>query len=101
MQACLLFLVIGLTGPIYDAGHLHALLYVGTILDVLGVMMTILGKTFWQILLAQGIAIGIGDGCLFLPSVAIVPQYFTTRQAIATGVASLGSSIGRSDSTIA
>lgn len=38
--------------------------------------------------------IGIGDGCLFLTSVAIVPQYFTTRKAIATGIASLGSSIG-------
>ena len=101
IQACLLFVVSGLTGPIYDAGHLHAMLYVGTLLNVLGVMMTSVGKTYWQILLAQGIAIGIGDGCLFLPSVAIVPQYFTTRKALATGVASLGSSVGRSNSTIA
>ena len=95
MQACLLFVVSGLSGPVYDAGHLQALLYVGTILNVLGLMMTSLAKTYWQILLAQGIAIGIGDGCLFLPSVAIVPQYFSTRKSIATGVASLGSSIGQ------
>ena len=94
IQACLLFVVGALTGPIYDAGYMVPLLYVGTFLNILGLMMTSICKNYWQLALAQGVTIGIGDGCLFLTSVAIVPQYFTTRKAIATGIASLGSSIG-------
>ena len=70
----------------FDAGYMRSMLYVGTILNVLGLMMTSICKTYWQLVLAQGVMIGIGDGCLFLTSVAIVPQYFTTRQAIPQGI---------------
>ena len=94
LQACLLLVVGALTGPIYDAGYIRPLLYVGTILNVTGLMMTSICTNFWQLALAQGAMIGIGDGCLFLTSVAIVPQYFSTRKATATGVASMGSGIG-------
>lgn len=45
-------------------------------------------------MLAQAICIGLGQGCLWIPSVAILPQYFTTRKALATGLAASGSSIG-------
>ncbi len=94
IQACLLLVVGALTGPIYDAGYMRPLLYVGTFLNILGLMMTSICKGYWQLVLAQGIMVGIGDGCLFLTSVAIVPQYFTTRKSTATGVASMGSGIG-------
>ena len=47
-------------------------------------------------MLAQGLVVGVGDGCLFLPSVAIVSQYFTTKRALATGVAAAGSGLGTS-----
>ena len=83
-----------LTGPIYDAGYMRPLLYIGTLLNIVGLMMTSICKSFWQLVLAQGLMIGIGDGCLFLTSVAIMPQYFTTRKATATGIASMGSGIG-------
>ncbi|KFY82780.1 hypothetical protein V498_08457 [Pseudogymnoascus sp. VKM F-4517 (FW-2822)] len=33
-------------------------------------------------------------GCLFLPGVTVVSQYFSTRKAFATGIASLGAGIG-------
>jgi len=45
-------------------------------------------------MLAQGICIGLGSGCIFVPSFAIIPQYFSTRKALATGIAASGSSIG-------
>lgn len=49
---------------------------------------------FWQCLLAQGFVIGIGGGCLFVPSVAILPTYFSTRIGLAIGLAASGSSMG-------
>ena len=56
--------------------------------------MTSLCTQYWQVLLAQGICIGVGAGCLYIPSVAILPQYFTTRRALATGIATCGSCVG-------
>lgn len=59
-----------------------------------GFMMTSLCKEYWQVILAQAFCIGLGNGMLFIPSVAILPQYFTTRKALANGLAASGSSVG-------
>ncbi|KAA8642767.1 hypothetical protein EYZ11_002934 [Aspergillus tanneri] len=94
IQAFLLLLVGALAGPIYDAGYFRPLLFVGTFLVVFGQMMTSLVHEFWQALLAQGFCIGIGAGCLFVPSVAILPTYFTSKMPLAVGIAASGSSLG-------
>lgn len=82
------------TGPAYDAGYFRSLITTGAVLIPLGFMMTSLAKEYWQTLLAQAFCIGIGNGCLFIPSVAILPQYFSTRKALANGIAASGSSLG-------
>lgn len=56
--------------------------------------MTSICTEYWQIMLAQGLCIGVGCGCLFVPSVAIVSTYFSTKKAFATGIAAAGSSLG-------
>ena len=94
MQGFLLLFVSIITGPLYDAGYLRALVYGGTSLTILGMMMTSICQTYGELLLAQGIVVGIGDGMLFLPSIVIVSQYFDKKRALATGIASMGSSIG-------
>jgi MFS family permease len=83
-----------LTGPIYDAGYMRELIYVGTVTGVFGMMMTSICKQYWQFVLAQGVTVGLGAGCLLLPSVAVMPAYFKTRRALATGIGASGSSIG-------
>ena len=94
IQAFLLLVIGVATGPLFDRGYLNSLLLVGSFLTVLGIMMTSLCTTYWQAVLAQGVCIGLGAGCLFVPSIAIVATYFTKRRAIATGIAVGGSSIG-------
>jgi MFS family permease len=94
LQAFLLFLGSAVTGPFFDMGYLRTLLCLGTFLVSFGMVMTSLCQTYWQVFLAQGLTVGLGFGCLFLPSVAIVSQYFTTKKSFAFGVASTGSSIG-------
>jgi MFS family permease len=83
-----------IVGPVYDTGKCRHLLVVGTILSLLGMFTTSVCQNYWQLFLAQGVATGSGFGCLFLPGVTIVSQYFSTRKAFATGIASLGSGIG-------
>ncbi|KAL6705787.1 hypothetical protein ACN47E_006425 [Coniothyrium glycines] len=94
IQAFLLLFVGALTGPIYDAGHFRALLIGGSFLLVLGQMMLSLCHSYYQVLLAQAICIGVGTGMLFIPSVAILSTYFSTRIGVAIGIAASGSSFG-------
>lgn len=90
----MLLLVGVFVGPIYDRGYLRALLLFGGFMVVFGHMMLSLCHEFWQVLLAQGFVIGIGAGCLFVPCVAILPQYFSTKLGAAVGIAASGSALG-------
>lgn len=94
VQAFLLIFIGPLTGPLYDAGYFRVLVLVGSFLIVFGQMMLSLCHSFWQVFLAQAICVGIGAGCLFVPSVAILSTYFNTKLATATGLAASGSSLG-------
>lgn len=93
--AAFLLLFVGLfIGPIYDRGYVRSLLVFGSFMVVFGHMMLSICNTFWQALLAQGFVIGIGTGCLFVPCVAIIPQYFSTKMGAAMGLAASGSALG-------
>ncbi|KAI0127071.1 major facilitator superfamily domain-containing protein [Xylariales sp. AK1849] len=82
-------------GPLYDAGYFRALLYTGTFLVTFGFFMTSISSVYWQVFLAQGICIGLGTSCLTIPSIALVPVYFTPpRRAWAMGIATMGSGLG-------
>ena len=94
MQAFLLLFVGALTGPVYDAGFFRQLIMAGSFAIIFGHMMLSLCKEFYQALLAQGFVVGIGAGLLFVPSVAILPTYFTTKIPIVIGIAASGSSLG-------
>lgn len=95
IQAFLLLFVGALTGPLYDYGYFRHLIAVGTFLMVFGMMMVSLCTQYWQFVLAQGILVGLGGGCLFVPSVAILPTYFSTRVSFTIGIAGSGSGLGK------
>jgi MFS family permease len=61
---------------------------------VFGMFMTSLCTEYWQIMLAQGVTMGLGMGCLFTPATALIAQYFSKRQGLAIGIVSTGSTIG-------
>ncbi|KAL3492932.1 major facilitator superfamily domain-containing protein [Aspergillus germanicus] len=94
LQSFLLMLFGVVTGPLFDAGYFRALLGFGTFMLPFGLMMTSLSSQFWHFILAQGICIGLACGCLFVPAIAILPQYFRQRRGLANGIAATGSSIG-------
>ncbi|KAH8433192.1 uncharacterized protein LDX57_010825 [Aspergillus melleus] len=94
LQSFLIMFLGVLSGPIYDAGYAMPLLFVGSFLVVFGHMMLSLCHTFWQVLLAQAFCVGIGGGLIFVPSIAILSTYFTTRLPLVVGIAAAGSSIG-------
>lgn len=95
LQGFLLIVVGILTGPLFDRGYFRHLIFTGAFLVVFGMMMTSLCKTYYQLVLAQSLCVGVGSGCLFVPSVAIVATYFTSKRALMTGITAAGGSIGR------
>ncbi|KAI0314322.1 MFS general substrate transporter [Amylostereum chailletii] len=94
VQGFLLLLVGVLTGPIFDMGWFRTLLSVGSFMVVFGMMMTSISSKYYQVFLAQGVCVGLGCGCLFVPSVAIVSTYFSKKRSFAVGLAASGSSLG-------
>lgn len=96
VQGFLLLMAGLVVGPIYDKGYLRSLITAGTFLVVFGLMMTSLATKYYQVFLAHGLTVGLGCSCLFLPSIAIVATYFTSRRALATGITASGGSIGES-----
>lgn len=57
-------------------------------------MMLSLSTEYYQVLLSQGICVGIGTGCLFVPSIAVCPQWFSKRLGLAVGIAVSGAALG-------
>ena len=95
MQAFLLFLVGVLMGPLLDAGYHREVLIGGTLLISFGMMMTSLCTKYWQLMLAQGIVVGLGYGFTFIPSIAILPQYVSAKsRGPLLGIVTTGSSVG-------
>lgn len=94
IQALSMLLASAVAGSIYDRGGYRYLLFFGSFCVVFGHMMLSLCKAYWQVLLAQGVLIGMGGGCLYVPGVAIMPTYFSSRLGLALGLAAFGSSTG-------
>jgi acyl-CoA synthetase (AMP-forming)/AMP-acid ligase II len=94
MQGFLLAFTSIFAGPVLDRGHPHWLILCGGFLVVLGFMMTSLCTTYWQLMLAQGVCIGLGSGQLFIVAVAIIPGWFSKYRALTTGLCAAGSAVG-------
>jgi MFS family permease len=90
----LLFFMGIVSGRLTDAGHYHTITTVGVVLVALGTFMTSLSKTYWQILLAQGICTGLGNGFLLTPMSTLVTTYFRQRLPLVMGIAACGSVTG-------
>ncbi|TGO34697.1 hypothetical protein BHYA_0185g00010 [Botrytis hyacinthi] len=94
IQAFFLFGFSIVAGPVFDRGYLRSLVWIGCLLCVLAMMLTSISSEYWHFILAQGVMFGIGSGCLFIPSIAVLPAYFDKKQVLALGVAASGSAIG-------
>lgn len=93
IQGFLLMLGGLVSGPLYDLGYFHHLVYIGLFLIVFGQFMVSLCYTYWQLMLAQGICIGFGSALVFLPATAVMDQYFDKKVSLAVSIGTAGSPI--------
>ncbi|KAH8197775.1 hypothetical protein TruAng_008064 [Truncatella angustata] len=90
IQGFLMLIIAVFCGWALDAGYFYALAAAGVIFQVFGMMMTSLGTEYYQILLSQGICVGIGSGCFLVCAFTIVGTYFSTRRSYAMGWTATG-----------
>ncbi|KLO08380.1 MFS general substrate transporter [Schizopora paradoxa] len=87
-----------ITGRLFDKGYFHRLMWIGSALVVFSLFMLSLAKPgkYYQILLSQGIAFGIGSGMTYVPSVAVLAQHFPSphKRALVMTLVASGSSLG-------
>ncbi|CAG8948559.1 unnamed protein product [Penicillium salamii] len=89
-------LIVGglLSGPLFDLGYYKTMIFAGSFLGVLGMMMLSLAHQYYAIFLSQGVCMGVGFGLLYVPSITLVSRSFTTRRAVALGVSTSGAPAG-------
>ena len=94
MQMFCLFFIGTFSGVALDVGYFRWVMAIGAILLLLGIFMTSLATSYYQLFLAHGVCVGIANGCLFVPTLAVVTSYFTTRRGVAIGLMASGSATG-------
>ncbi|KAL8375835.1 hypothetical protein RB595_007112 [Gaeumannomyces hyphopodioides] len=94
MQVFLIFFIGTFTGRLTDAGYFRAVFFAGVAFMAVGILATAQCTAYWQFLLAQGVCIGLGNGCLFCPAIAVVSTYFGRRRSLAVGLGACGSATG-------
>ncbi|KAI5916961.1 major facilitator superfamily domain-containing protein [Camillea tinctor] len=96
LQVFLTFFGGTFAGRAVDAGFLRPVLALGTALTMLGVFATSAtnAQSYWQLLLAQGLCMGLGSGCLFCAAISTVASYFSSRRSLAIGLTATGSVTG-------
>ncbi|TDZ27678.1 Fujikurins efflux protein [Colletotrichum spinosum] len=93
-EVFLLFFVGTFTGRWTDMGFFRPLFAAGFLLVVLGMVAASFCATYWQFFLAQGVCLGLGNGCLFCPTMAVTSTYFAKRRSLAFGVTAAGATVG-------
>ncbi|KAJ2334588.1 hypothetical protein GGI00_001783 [Coemansia sp. RSA 2681] len=89
MLGCSIF-----TGAMADKRGYRVTAYTGAVICTLAYILASLSKEVWQLILTQGVMLGIGASFLFAPSVSIPSQWFIKNRGLATGIAVAGGSIG-------
>jgi MFS family permease len=69
-------------------------LLIGVFFQTVSFIAASFATAIWQLALSQGACFAIGLGFLFVGSVGVIPQWFTTRRSLANGISASGSGFG-------
>ena len=95
LQLFLVFCVGTFSGRSLDAGYLRTTLAAGCALQILGIFTTAEATQYWQLILSQGICVGLGNGLTFCPVIALISTYYgNNRRAFAVSLAAAGAATG-------
>jgi len=80
----------GATHNHHDPG-IHVVMVLGAIMPGGGFAAASFASQIWHLYLSQGALVGIGVGFAYVPTVAILSQWFEEKRSLASGIAATGS----------
>lgn len=66
----------------------------GILVFGIGYISASFSHRIWQLYLSQGVLVGLGVGFIYIPSIAILSQWFSSKRSLANGISAAGSGIG-------
>ncbi|KAF2018879.1 MFS general substrate transporter [Aaosphaeria arxii CBS 175.79] len=69
-------------------------LLIGVFFETISLIGASFSTKIWHLFLSQGVCFGWGMGFLFVGSVVIAPQWFSTKRSLANGISAAGSGVG-------
>lgn len=94
VQNFLTFFCGAFSGRLLDAGLFVPAFLVGAFIQILGIFMMSLSSKYWQLMITQGVMTGLGGGLFFTPAMGLMGTYFSSKRALAIGIATTGNSAG-------
>lgn len=94
IQTAFILMTGGITGKLFDQGYFYQLIVVGATLSFTCFFLVAEATQYWQVLLAQGVGLGLGMGIMFGPTVACYSAYFKKRRDIVISVTAAGGGLG-------
>lgn len=72
----------------------NAPIFLGVVIFSSGFVAASFAKDIWHLYLSQGVLVGIGVGFTWIPANALIPNWFTTKRSLASGICAAGSGVG-------
>ncbi|RMY23650.1 hypothetical protein D0867_01905 [Hortaea werneckii] len=94
LQIFLLFFIGTFSGRAVDAGLFRPVYITGSAMQLLGAFTTSVSTQYWQLVLSQGICLGIANGLHFCPAMSLASTYFLKKRSLVLGIGALGSCTG-------
>jgi MFS family permease len=82
------------SGPLSDRLGSRPVVAFGMVLIAAGLLASSFAQNLWQLYLSYGVAIGVGIGFSYVPSVSVLQRWFVRRRGFATGLAVAGIGAG-------
>ncbi|MGQ0793203.1 MAG: MFS transporter [Deltaproteobacteria bacterium] len=79
-----------ITGRLVDRYDPRAVIFGGGLIAVLGMLLSGFATVPWHLYVTYGVMVGLGDGVLYIPCVAVVSRWFAKKRALAIGIVTTG-----------
>ncbi|KAF9447969.1 MFS general substrate transporter [Macrolepiota fuliginosa MF-IS2] len=94
IQYALIFFPGLAVGRLFDLGYFRIVFLSSSALLVITTFLIAQCTEYWQFLLCQGVAVGLGCGGVYGPTYAILGHWFKKKRGLALGYMAVGSSLG-------
>ncbi|KAJ4234822.1 hypothetical protein NW760_004324 [Fusarium oxysporum] len=84
MQIFLYFFIGAFSGRLTDAGYFRVTFFTGSLAHVVGIFTASFGSELWIMFVTLGLGVGLGNGLMSCPMLAVMSQYFTKRRGMAS-----------------